>query len=604
MEVLTQSTASDNPADLITNNIDIWTSAIQTRSTSGRGSSKKPNLYGVQKLRELILELAVRGKLVEQDLNEEPASELLGRIAKKKLQLVKDKKIKKPKPLPEIAEEDNPYTLPQGWEMARLGDIVSIIRGITFPASEKYREPSEGKIACLRTTNVQAEIEWDDLLYVDEKFVKRSEQNAEIGDIVMSMANSRELVGKVAYIASIPTVSATFGGFLSVIRPYEISATFLMAILRTPHVRNVLIGSASQTTNIANISLEKLNPLLVTVPPIAEQYRIVAKVDELMALCDQLEQQTETSIDAHATLVETLLTTLTNSADAAELEQNWNRIADHFDTLFTTDHSIDQLKQTVLQLAVMGKLVPQDPNDEPAAVLLEKIAAEKEQLIKEKKIKKQKPLPPIAEDEKPFSLPAGWEWCRIGNTSLSTEYGLSLKTSKEAPGVPVLKMGNIQSSEVMLGELQTVPESSEGLPELYLENRDLLYNRTNSAELVGKTGIFIGNDGEYSYASYLIRIRTLKESSLPEFLNMNMASPKFRMTQITPHLKQQCGQANVNGTIMKNMLVAVAPEAEQHPIVAKVDQLITLCDQLKLRLQQAQQTQLHLADALVERSIG
>ena len=132
-----------------------------------------------------------------------------------------------------------------------------------------------------------------------------------------------------------------------------------------------------------------------------------------MSLCDQLEQQTETSLAAHTTLVENLLATLTSSTDAAELEQNWHRIAEYFTTLFTTEESIDQLKQTVLQLAVMGKLVPQNPNDEPASVLLEKIAAEKAQLIKEKKIKKQKALPPIGEDEKPFELPVGWEWCRL-----------------------------------------------------------------------------------------------------------------------------------------------------------------------------------------------
>nr|WP_317623688.1 hypothetical protein [Photobacterium leiognathi] len=117
-------------------------------------------------------------------------------------------------------------------------------------------------------------------------------------------------------------------------------------------------------------------------PYIDEQHRIVAKVDELMALCDQLEQQTEASIEAHQLLVSTLLNTLTNSADADELMENWAYINDHFDTLFTTEESIEQLKQTILQLAVMGKLVPQDPNDEPASVLLERISEEKAQLIK------------------------------------------------------------------------------------------------------------------------------------------------------------------------------------------------------------------------------
>lgn len=137
-----------------------------------------------------------------------------------------------------------------------------------------------------------------------------------------------------------------------------------------------ITGSAQPKMNQA-----KMNSILIALPPLEEQKRIIAKVDELMLLCDQLEQQTEASIEAHATLVEVLLATLTDSADADELAQNWARVAEHFDSLFTTEQSIEALKKTVLQLAVMGKLVPQNPDDEPASVLLEKIAKEKEQLI-------------------------------------------------------------------------------------------------------------------------------------------------------------------------------------------------------------------------------
>ena len=132
-----------------------------------------------------------------------------------------------------------------------------------------------------------------------------------------------------------------------------------------------------------------------------------------MALCDQLEQQTEQSLTAHQTLVEALLNTLTQSVNADDFQESWQRIADHFDVLFTTEASIDQLKQTILQLAVMGKLVPQNPSDEPASKLLEKIAEEKAQLIKDKKIKKQKPLPAITDEDKPSALPIGWEIARF-----------------------------------------------------------------------------------------------------------------------------------------------------------------------------------------------
>ena len=227
-----------------------------------------------------------------------------------------------------------------------------------------------------------------------------------------------------------------------------------------------------------------------------------------MALCDQLEQQTESSLTAHATLVKTLLATLTTSDNATATGQattqgsisqqqtgttfneNWNRIAQHFHTLFTTEDSIDQLKQTILQLAVMGKLVPQNPNDEPASVLLEKIAAEKARLVKEKKIKKQKALPPIREEEKPFELPEGWEWCRVWDiaetiTSGSRDWAKYYSES----GAKFVTMGNLSRGEYCLRlntmRFVTPPADGEG-SRTKLQQNDLLISITGD---VGNLGL-------------------------------------------------------------------------------------------------------------------
>ncbi|WP_338589380.1 restriction endonuclease subunit S [Shewanella khirikhana] len=588
--------------NLITNHIDIWIAATQAKSASGRGSNKKHELYGIKKLRELILELAVRGKLVPQDPNDEPASVLLARIAAEKARLVKEGKIKKPKALPEIAEDEKPFALPEGWEVARLGSIVAIIRGITFPASEKYREPSEGKIACLRTANVQDNVEWDDLLYVSRTFVKRSEQSAEIGDIVMSMANSRELVGKVAYISDIPPGEATFGGFLSVIRPYQIDAGFLMAILRAPQTRTILIDSSSQTTNIANISLEKLNPLPVAIPPLEEQHRIVAKVDELMALCDQLEQQTDASIEAHQQLVTVLLDSLINSA-AEEFMANRARISDHFDTLFTTEASIDALKQTILQLAVMGKLVPQDPNDEPAAKLLERIAAEKARLVKEKKIKKDKPLPAITEDEKPFPLPKGWEWCRLGSLMPQFQNGASSRGDSNGIPITVLRLADIKDWKISLDDTRTLPIDAKSIGKYKIEKGDILIIRVNgSSDIVGR---FISCDEDYDaiYCDHFIRMRFLVEVLGTRFLSL-LGSSDIVRTKIADLFVSTTGQKTVNQGHISSILLPLPSIAEQHRIVAKVDELMAICDQLKQRLSDSQQTQLKLTDALVDGALA
>ena len=191
-------------------------------------------------------------------------------------------------------------------------------------------------------------------------------------------------------------------------------------------------------TSVPALSQGTLELIPIGIPSIDEQHRIVAKVDELMVLCDQLELRSESQLTAHQTLVEALLATLIDSTDADELAQNWARLSTHFDTLFTTDASIDALKQTILQLAVMGKLVPQDPSDEPASALLERIAAEEAQMVKEKKITKEKPLPAISEDEKICNLPEGWVKCRLNDIiKISSGDGLTSKQMANDGSIPV-----------------------------------------------------------------------------------------------------------------------------------------------------------------------
>ncbi|EFB3995979.1 restriction endonuclease subunit S, partial [Escherichia coli] len=509
---------------LIVDHMETWTSALQTRSTAGRGSSGKIDLYGIKKLRELILELAVRGKLVPQDPNDEPASELLKRIAAEKAELVKQGKIKKQKPLPEISEEEKPFELPQGWEWVRLGDFTNIIRGITFPGNEKSQFQAPGKIACLRTANVQEQIDWDDLIYISDSFVKRDDQYLQEHDIVMSMANSRELVGKVA-LASLPDNSKfTFGGFLSVLRPLVVNEIYLMALLRCETYKSQLIESASQTTNIANISLAKLNPLPVCIPPAKEQIHIVKKMNELMSLCDQLEQQSLTSLDAHQQLVETLLGTLTDSQNAEELAENWARISEHFDTLFTTEASVDALKQTILQLAVMGKLVPQDPNDEPASELLKRIAQEKAQLVKEGKIKKQKPLPPISDEEKPFELPDGWEYIYLNDICSLITDGTHQTPKYTTEGRPFISAQCVKPFKFMPENCRYVSEEDHNL---YIKNRnpeqqDILLSRVGAG--IGECAV-IDTDLEFSIYVSTALIKPVKKYINSQYICIWLNSP-------------------------------------------------------------------------------
>jgi len=246
-----------------------------------------------------------------------------------------------------------------------------------------------------------------------------------------------------------------------------------------------------------------------------------------------------------------------------------------------------KLRQSILQEAVQGKLVPQDPDDEPASVLLERIKEEKERLIKEKKIKKQKPLPPITEDEIPYELPKGWEWVRLINIAKVIEYGTSSKASNVNIGVPVLRMNNIQNGKIVFSDLKYVSNNIKDLPRLYLKKSDLLFNRTNSYELVGKTGVYLKEDDVFTFASYLIRISLFNEFIDARFINYYMNSLIYRQTQIEPEITQQNGQANYNGTKLKNTIMPIPPLNEQKRIVQKVDQLMALCNELEKNIEQS-----------------
>ncbi|EHY9870160.1 restriction endonuclease subunit S [Vibrio vulnificus] len=576
---------------LITDHIDIWTSAIQAKSASGRGSSKKRELYGIKKLRELILELAVRGKLVPQDPNDEPASVLLERIAVEKAQLVKEGKIKKQKKLPSIDDDDYLFDIPSGWSWERLGNVGETNIGLTYSP----KDAGETGIPVLRSANIQrGKIDLSDLVRV-QKEVKDSVL-VEIGDLLICARNgSKALVGKTAQICELKEPMA-FGAFMAIFR--SCINDYIEVFLNSPVYRKNLEGVS--TTTINQITQSNLRSTICPIPPVEEQHRIVAKVDELMALCDQLEQQTEASLDAHQVLVETLLATLTNSQDATELKANWARISEHFDTLFTTEQSIDQLKQTILQLAVMGKLVPQDPNDEPAAILLERIAEEKAQLVKEKKIKKQKALLPIAEDEKPFELPKGWEWCRVNDISLFTTSGSRdwAKYYSES-GALFVTMGNLSrgSYDLRMDNLRYVkpPIDGEG-SRTKLEPHDLLISITGDVGNLGRIPEGFGEAYINQHTCLLRFMPECRDKFFPELMRSPFAKLQFDAPQ--RGIKNSFRLSDVG-----EMVIPLPPKEERTRITQKVDNMMSLCDQLKQRLRDSQQTQLQLTDAIVEQAL-
>ncbi|MEL0636757.1 restriction endonuclease subunit S [Marinomonas sp. TI.3.20] len=587
-----------SPKQLITDNLDIWTAAIEQKSTAGRGSSKKYSLHGIKKLRELILELAVRGKLVPQDPNDEPAFILLDRIATEKAQLIKDKKIKKQKPLPEIREDEKPFELPNGWEWCRLGESTDY--GVCDKA-ESSDVTSETWVLELEDVEKATSKLLKKIRYKDREF-KSSKNRFNEGDVIYGKL--RPYLDKVL-IADEAGVCTTE---MIPIKSYgDLIAEYLRLIMKSPYFI-VYANESTHGMNLPRMGTDKARMALLALAPLQEQHRIVAKVDELMSLCDALEAQTESSISAHQTLVTTLLDALLlptgdSSSTGGDFQDNWQRISEHFDTLFTTTASIDALKQTILQLAVMGKLVPQDPNDELASKLLERIAAEKAQLIKDKKIKKQKPLLEITEDEKPFELPEGWEWVRFGILFKSFSNGL-YKPAKfyTDAGVISLRMYNIQNGCIDFNAAKRVEVVSKELEQFTLEAGDLLINRVNSKELVGKTAIIPKTEEPLVYESMNMRAKPFKRFLSSEYLNLFMMTG-IAQESISAFAKEAIGQASINQGQVNSIKTPLPPLEEQHRIVSKIDELMALCDSLKARLTDAQTTQQHLADALVKEAL-
>ena len=573
---------------LITAHLDIWTAAdTEKKSGRGRSSGSAGSVYGVKKLRELILELAVRGKLVPQDESDEPASELLKRIAAEKAKLIAEGKIKKSKPLAEITDDEKPFELPTGWEYAKLGEITNfgITEKLGFISDETWVLDLE-------------DIEKDTSRLLNKKsFCDRrslSDKNSfQEGDVLYGKL--RPYLNKVI-VADESGVCTTE---IFPIRCYgSFSSHYFKYALKSPYFINY-VNARSYGTKMPRLGTEDGRKANFPLPPLAEQHRIVTKVDQLMALCDQLENQHNDAAEAHEKIVTHLLGTLTQSQNAEDFNTNWQRISEHFDTLFTTEASIDALKQTLLQLAVMGKLVPQDPNDEPASELLKRIQAEKAKFVAEGKIKKNKPLAEIEDDEKPFDLPVGWKWVFL-------------------PDVSEYKVGKTPSTK------SSVYWTTSGDGFNWVSIADLNHDGSVIETTKQITDKAVSEVFRYEPApvgtilmSFKLTLGKISTLEVPAFHNEaiisiypNQSIFKDYLFKVLParamagNSKSAIKGNTLNSESIAALMIPLPPIEEQYRIVVKVDELMALCDQLKVCITSSNQLQQKLADVMVEQAIN
>lgn len=405
---------------------------------------------GVARLRELILTLAVQGKLVPQDPSDEPASELLKKIRAEKDRLIAEGKIKRDKPLAEIADEEKPFELPGGWHWMRLASVGDWAIGSGFPVESQGMQNLPVLFAKVSDMNLPGN---EKFLYsannsIDYVTVDKLRVNVhQAGTVVFPKIGGAIATNKRRILVK-PT--AIDNNCLGITPSAGIATNYLYLLLTSIDFTKYQAG-----TSVPALSQGTLGEIVIGLPPLAEQSRIVTRVEELMQLCDALEASGQLEAQKHAQLVNTLLGTLTQSETPEALADNWQRIATHFDVILDRPEAVDALEQTILQLAVRGLLVPQDPTDEPASVHLQKIRTEKDHLITQGKIKRDKPLPPITDEEKPFELPQGWEWARL-QQAYDVRDGTHDTPKYQATGFPLVTSKNIYGGVLDLSDVKLI----------------------------------------------------------------------------------------------------------------------------------------------------
>lgn len=527
---------------------------------------------GIKKLRELILELAVRGKLVPQDPTDEPASELLKRIA-----VEKEKLSPKVKKTGETSVCAGTFGLPESWCWASFGDIAQHNSGKTLDKGRNSGVPRD----YITTSNLywgRFELSGVRQMLIEEKDLARC--TAVMNDLLICEGGE---AGRAAVWDQEREIcfqnhvhrARFFGG----INPHYAQRCFERLNYSGE------IAEYRKGVGISNMSSKSLASIPVPLPPVAEQYRIVVKVDELMALCDRLEAQQADAECAHAQLVQALLDSLAQARDAEDFAQSWQRLAEHFHTLFTTEPSIDALKQTLLQLAVMGKLVPQDPNDEPASDLLKRIADAKVQAASQGRGRKVKTATDYRASDTEVTVPAGWSLSTVGEVTICRD-------GERIPVSQAEREGRAKTYDYY--GASGVIDKIDG----YLFDKPLLLVGEDGANLINRsTPIAFMARGKYWVNNHAHVLDGVSEALL---LYVQLY---FNAIDLKPYVTGTA-QPKMNQAKMNSIVLLLPPEAEQHRIVAKVDQLMALCDQLKARLNQARQVHEQLANALVEQAVA
>ena len=485
-----------------------------------------------QDLKNSILQLAIQGKLVAQDEHDEPAEVLYAKIQAEKQKLIKEGKIKKDKPLSPITEDEIPFPIPPTWKWVRWGELSESIQyGYNAPAKKN------GRIKMLRISDIQQNnVVWDTVPYCDIEEKDIETYLLKANDILF--ARTGGTVGK-SFLVKKVDEDIIYAGYLIRTRYSRLLCPqylkyFMESDLYWEQLRNGTIATAQP-----NCNGQTLSKMLLPLPPLEEQKRIVAKIEELEPLINQYDQA----------------------------EQELSTLNDKFP---------EQLKKSILQYAIQGKLVAQDENGEPAEVLYAKIQAEKQKLIKEGKIKKDKPLPPITEDEIPFPIPPTWKWVRLSNLGLINPRN-NIPDEMKVSFIPMSCLYSEMNKSPNTNDKRLWKDLKKGYT--HVAENDIALAKITPCFENGKSAIMTNLINGFGGATTEIHVfRSLGYLNL-KYILLYLKSPTF-MEYATKHMTGTAGQKRVPTEVFANYYFPLPPLEEQHRIVAKVEELLQQCNKM------------------------
>jgi type I restriction enzyme S subunit len=546
---------------------------------------------GVPKLRELILQLAVRGKLVPQDAKDEAPATLLKRLRANQQRMTKEGLLTRGGPMPPVQPEEKPHAVPHGWTWVRLGDLASPQAGFAFD-SHGFNESGTG-LPLIRIRDVGKL--WSNTHYFGEY---RKEFLVRAGDYLISMDGEFRV--------------AVWDGPEALLNQRVTRLIFFDSLVKSRLIADALqfglraLQGTKTYTTVDHLSGKQIASVPIPLPPLAEQKRIVARVDELMKRCDELEARQKDRDDRRTVLVSSCFHALSNpkgsmsSLALRNLGEGGILHPSTFNLLLDTPESVAELRKTILQLAVHGRLVKQDAKGEPVPVLLMAVDRERDRLRQTGTIRKDAPLRPIQQDKVPFPIPGEWEFVRLGCLMSRIGSGSTPRGGRStyvSVGVPFLRSQNVWNDGLRLDDVAYItPETHQQMEGTHVVPGDILLNITGAS--LGRCAVAPPELKEANVSQHVSILRPVLPAMTP-FLHLSIMSPPVQRLVWT----RQVGMARegLSKKVLELFEVPVPPLAEQKRIVAKVNELMILCDALEAKLTQSRADADTLAAAVVHR---